>query len=142
MTLREIVLPVAALVVATPAAAPVTVAAPVAAQSPAPTELSGTLASGAKWRATVPANWNGTLLLWSRGYSRTAGTPEAAPSQMREALLAQGYALAGSDYGAGGWALEQAVPAQDETITAFAAAHRKPARIIAWGYSMGGLVST
>ncbi|WP_066659766.1 hypothetical protein, partial [Sphingomonas sp. CCH9-H8] len=35
-----------------------------------------------------------------------------------------------------------AVPAQRATIAAFAAKHGKPKRVIAWGSSMGGLVST
>lgn len=103
---------------------------------------TGTLPSGARWQAEVPANWNGTLLLWSRGYSFTKGEPENAPKGMRDALLAAGYALVGSDYGAGGWALAEAVPSQRATVDAFAAAHGKPKRIIAWGYSMGGLVTT
>ncbi len=90
----------------------------------------------------MPAQWNGTLLLWSRGYANRAGSPESAPRELKAALLAQGYALAGSDYGSGGWALEQAVPAQIATIAAFAARHGQPRRIIAWGNSMGGLVTT
>ena len=93
MLLRGMILPLALL-----AAAPVSESQ----GRQRTTELSGTLASGAQWRAEVPANWNGTLLLWSRGYSRGSGEPESAPKQMREALLAQGYALAGSNYGAGG----------------------------------------
>lgn len=101
-----------------------------------------TLPSGAKWAAEVPANWNGTLLLWSRGYSPNVGSPDAAPKPHRQALLDAGYAIAGSDYGAGGWALADAVPAQRATIAAFAAKYGKPKRVIAWGYSMGGLVST
>lgn len=131
--LRGVAVSVAVLVAATPLSG---------AKQAGPTALAGTLASGAKWRAEVPEHWNGTLLLWSRGYSRDSGEPELAPGQSRAVLLAQGYALAASNYGAGGWALEQAVPAQDATLKAFAAAHRKPVRVIAWGYSMGGLVST
>jgi pimeloyl-ACP methyl ester carboxylesterase len=38
--------------------------------------------------------------------------------------------------------LEEAVPAQRATIAAFSAAYGKPRRVIAWGYSMGGLVTT
>ncbi|MDT8758428.1 alpha/beta hydrolase [Sphingomonas psychrotolerans] len=101
-----------------------------------------TLPSGAHWNAEVPANWNGTLLLWSRGYSPRLGEPEVAARGLREALLAEGYALAGSDYGAAGWALERAVPAQRDTVAAFAAVYGKPKRVIAWGHSMGGLVTT
>ncbi len=101
-----------------------------------------TLPGGARWSAEVPANWNGTLLLYSRGYSPSAGNPDPAPKQHRQALLDAGYAIAGSDYGSGGWALEQAIPAQRATLAAFAAKHGKPRRVIAWGSSMGGLVST
>ena len=45
-------------------------------------------------------------------------------------------------YLSGSWALEQAVPAQRDTVAAFAATYGKPKRVIVWGYSMGGLVST
>lgn len=105
-------------------------------------QAAQTLLGGARWSAEVPANWNGTLLLYSRGYSPSAGNPDPAPKQHRQALLDAGYAIAGSDYGSGGWALEQAVPAQRATLAAFAAKHGKPKRVIAWGSSMGGLVST
>ncbi len=108
----------------------------------APRASTGITASGAKWQAQVPANWNGTLLLWARGWSPQAGEPAVAPPEWREALLAQGYALAASNYGASGWALAEAVPAQDETVRAFAAIYGKPRRTIAWGASMGGLVTT
>ena len=100
------------------------------------------LPGGARWAAEVPADWNGTLLLYSRGYSPSAGNPDPAPKQHRQALLDAGYAIAGSDYGSGGWAVEQAVPAQRATLAAFVARHGKPKRVIAWGSSMGGLVST
>lgn len=114
-----------------------------AADAALPADVSGAaLASGAAWSAKVPANWNGTLLLWSRGYSPVAGAPDVVPPQWREALLARGYALAGSNYGASGWALAEAVPAQEETVATFAARYGAPRRVIGWGYSMGGLVST
>jgi pimeloyl-ACP methyl ester carboxylesterase len=100
------------------------------------------LPGGAQWLADVPQKWNGTLLLWSRGYSSNVGKPENAPPNAKAELLAAGYALAGSDYGIGGWALEQAVPAQLATLSAFTARYGKPKRIIAMGNSMGGLVTT
>lgn len=103
---------------------------------------SGVTDGGATWVAVVPENWNGTLLLWGRGYSFKLGAPEAAPADWQPALLAKGYALAASNYGSSGWALEEAVPAQVATIAAFSKAHKKPARTIAWGSSMGGLVTT
>ena len=108
------------------------------AKEAAPQQLPG----GVQWSADMPTNWNGTLLLWSRGYALRAGQPESGPRELKAALLAQGYALAGSDYGSGGWALEQAVPAQRATLAAFAAKYGQPRRVIAWGNSMGGLVTT
>ncbi len=102
---------------------------------------TGALADGATWRATVPPNWNGTLLLWSHGYARTKPVAEDAPAAAREALLAAGYALAGSSYSEGGWALATAVPDQEATIAAFTERFSRPKRTIAWGYSMGALVT-
>lgn len=122
--------------------AAVTLAPPSAIAQAAEEGSVNVLPGGARWAAEVPANWNGTLLLWSRGYSVSPNGAEAAPKQHRQALLDAGYAIAGSDYGSGGWALAEAVPAQRATIAAFAKAHGEPKRVIAWGNSMGGLVST
>ena len=107
-----------------------------------PATATGKTPAGADWAAEVPARWNGTLLLWGRGYSPKRAAPDAAPSVWKQALLEQGYALAGSNYGAEGWALAEAVPAQRATIDAFAKVYGQPRRTIAWGQSMGGLVST
>lgn len=122
----------------------VMLAAPLVAQDAAPVSrmIEGTLAGGAKWQALVPANFNGSLLLWSHGYSPRIDPAEPAPAQYRDLLLAKGYALVASDYGAGGWSLEQAVPAQRATVEAFVAREGRPARVLAWGSSMGGLIST
>ncbi len=115
------------------------VLAPASAQAPS---ANGELPGGARWTSDVPANWNGTLLVWSRGYSNRAGRPESAPDVLKGELLSRGYALVGSDYGSAGWALAEAIPAQRAAITAFAAAHGKPRRVIGFGNSMGGLVTT
>lgn len=113
--------------------------APATAQAPS---ASKELPGGAKWTSDVPAKWNGTLLVWSRGYSNRAGRPESAPESLKAELLSRGYALVGSDYGSAGWALAEAVPAQRAAIAAFTAAHGKPRRVIGFGNSMGGLVTT
>ncbi|NOW46305.1 pimeloyl-ACP methyl ester carboxylesterase [Novosphingobium sp. SG751A] len=107
-----------------------------------PETAEGTLPSGAKWAAQVPANWNGTLLVWGRGYSAKLGAPELAPANAKALLLEKGYALLASDYGAAGWSLAEAAPAQAQAIAAFAQTYGKPKRTIAWGNSMGGLVTT
>lgn len=126
------------------ASAALALALPAAAQAPAQTPriVEGQLAGGAHWKALVPANFNGHLLVWSHGYSPRIDPPEPAPVQYRDLLLQRGYALIASDYGAGGWSLEQAIPAQRAAVEAFAAREGRPARVLAWGSSMGGLIST
>lgn len=115
--------------------------APISAQTSGVRQFGGQLSTGARWQAFVPARWNGTLLVWARGYAPDANLPDPAPSEMRERLLARGYALLASDYGSGGWALKEAVPAQRGAIAAFVAARGRPKRTIAWGASMGSLVT-
>jgi pimeloyl-ACP methyl ester carboxylesterase len=112
-----------------------------AAATPPSVSAEDALVGGARWTADVPADWNGVLLLWSRGYSEAVPPPSDAPPELKAWLLQQGYALAGSNYGAGGWALEQAQPAQIATLDAFTKRFGRPRRVIAWGASMGGLTT-
>ncbi|MCK5750081.1 MAG: hypothetical protein KAH44_27950, partial [Oricola sp.] len=105
-------------------------------------KTAGVLDSGAEWTAAVPPEWNGVLLLWSHGYDPTLSPAEYAPPSVADALLSQGYALAGSAYSSGGWALEDAVPDQAATIDAFSELYSAPETVIGWGMSMGGLVTT
>ena len=119
------------------AAAPLAVAA-----AGVPRHIEGRLASGASYVYDVPAAWNGKLLLFSHGYARGPDNPARNVARdEKDALLAAGYALAGSSYAHTGWAIEDAVPDQLATLDAFAAAVGKPARTYAWGSSMGGLVT-
>jgi alpha-beta hydrolase superfamily lysophospholipase len=110
----------------------------------ATTHFTGTLADGATWIADVPSEWNGVLLLYSHGFGPlvAADAPSAASAS---ALLARGYALAGSSYDPNGswWALQSAVRDQFQTIDAATvdALPHAPSRVIAVGTSMGGLVS-
>jgi hypothetical protein len=110
----------------------------------ATTHATGTLADGATWIADVPDNWNGVLLLYSHGFGplTAADAPDPASAS---ALLARGYALAGSSYDPNGswWALKSAVSDQFQTIAAATAnaLPRAPGRVIAVGSSMGGLIS-
>jgi pimeloyl-ACP methyl ester carboxylesterase len=104
---------------------------------------AGSLADGATWIADVPDGWNGTLVLFSHGYTpgptnppRDAPTPAAAA-----ALLAEGYALAGSSYAQPAWALGTAADDQLGTLAAFRHQIGRPRTTIALGQSMGGLVS-
>ena len=72
-------------------------AAASASATPASTHSSGTLLDGATWVADVPANWNGTLLLYSHGYGPLTAADAPDPTT-QAALLGMGYAMAGSSY--------------------------------------------
>jgi alpha-beta hydrolase superfamily lysophospholipase len=96
------------------------------------------------WVADVPVNWNGTLLLYSHGFGPLTALDAPDPAT-QAALLARGYALAGSSYDPNGseWALDTAVQDQFGALTAVedTVLPSKPAQVLAIGSSMGGLVS-
>jgi pimeloyl-ACP methyl ester carboxylesterase len=108
------------------------------------TSYSGTLADSAQWIAQVPADWNGTVLLYSHGFGPLVA--QDAPSAGSAAqLLAQGYALVGSSYDVNGswWALDAAVSDQFASLDAFLlASGLHPQHTLAVGTSMGGLVNS
>ncbi|MFL6073824.1 MAG: hypothetical protein ACJ73S_10560 [Mycobacteriales bacterium] len=106
-----------------------------------PQTYGGTLTDGATWVADVPAHWNGTLILYSHGYGPLTAQDAASPA-LRQDLLAEGYAMVGSSYsGPSLWALASAVDDQFDSLRAVERIIGAPRRAIAWGTSMGGLVS-
>ena len=52
-----------------------------------------------------------------------------------------GYALAGSSYATTGWAIQQALPDQIATLNAFDQVFGPPGRTVAWGHSLGGIIT-
>jgi len=106
--------------------------------------ITGTLADGATYVIDVPPLWNGTLLLYSHGYV-TPGSPNPAEDVGDPItggfMLAAGYALAGSSYATTGWAVQQAIPDQIATLDAFEGIVGNPLKTIAWGHSLGGMIT-
>src|ERR1700734_1644401 len=106
--------------------------------------LNGTLADGATYEIQVPANWNCTLFLYSHGYvvpgsanpAQDVGDPVTGGW-----LLGHGYALAGSSYASTGWAIQQALTDQITTLNVFDQQVGTPTRTIAWGHSLGGIIT-
>ncbi len=99
---------------------------------------------GAAYTIEVPANWNGTLLLYSHGYvfpGRPNPAQDAGDPLTGAALLSQGYALAGSSYSSTGWALQQAFHDQIALLNFFDQTCGHPTRTIAWGHSLGGIIT-
>jgi hypothetical protein len=105
---------------------------------------SGTLADSAQWIGQVPADWNGTVMLYSHGFGPLVAADAPSPGSAAQ-LLAQGYALVGSSYDVNGswWALDTAVSDQFGSLTAFlAASGLHPRHTLAVGTSMGGLINS
>lgn len=105
--------------------------------------LKGAL-GGANYLIQVPANWNGTLLLYSHGYAFVGSALNAADASdplTNAELLQEGYALAGSSYSQNGWALQQAFHDQIALLDFFDATCGHPSRTIPWGDSLGGIIT-
>jgi pimeloyl-ACP methyl ester carboxylesterase len=108
------------------------------------TTHTGTLADGATFLIEVPANWNGTLFLYSHGYvvpgssnpAQNVGDPVT-----RFFMLSSGYALAGSSYATTGWAIHEALTDQIAILDLFKLIVGHPKRTIAWGHSLGGIIT-
>jgi pimeloyl-ACP methyl ester carboxylesterase len=104
----------------------------------------GKFSDGATYLIQVPAKWNGTLVLYSHGYvvpgfsnpAEDVGDPITGAY-----LLANGYALGGSSYATTGWAIQQALPDQIEVLDTFKKLIGTPSRTIAWGHSLGGIIT-
>jgi len=120
-------------------------ASPSCGTSGAVTTLNGSLPDGATYEIQCPSGpWNGTLFLYSHGYvvpgsanpAQDAGDPVTGGW-----LLSHGYALAGSSYATTGWAIQQALPDQISTLNVFDQTYRTPTRTIAWGHSLGGIIT-
>src|SRR5271155_3466498 len=143
-TIKQTVLSMAAVAVLFVAVAGNARAQTCATKQPGVLMLTGTLADTATYCVEVPANWNGTLFLYSHGYVE----PGAANPAMdvgdpitRFFMLSSGYALAGSSYATTGWAIQQALPDQIAVLDLFDKAFGNPKRTIAWGHSLGGIIT-
>ena len=108
------------------------------------TTHTGNFPDGATYVMQVPANWNGTLFLYSHGYvppgssnpARDVGDPATGLF-----MLSSGFALAGSSYAHTGWALQEALLDQIAVLDIFKRDFGTPSRTIAWGHSLGGIVT-
>jgi pimeloyl-ACP methyl ester carboxylesterase len=112
---------------------------------------------GAAYEIALPEKWNGTLLLYSHGYRQAEAAPpdfeapstaaEPAPGwsggqkEVGQALLDQGYALAGSAYASNGWAVAEGIEAGEKLHNFFVDKVGEPDRTYVWGDSLGGLVT-
>jgi pimeloyl-ACP methyl ester carboxylesterase len=134
---------IAVLVACAPATGAVPSHTPSPSPSPTTSSVTGSIGS-AQYRIEVPAAWNGTLFLYSHGYVAPGRINLAADSPTKDIstwLLDNGYAIAGSSYSTTGWALEDAFKDQIALLDLFDQRFSKPKRVIAWGGSLGGIVT-
>ncbi len=143
--LAAIALSAALLTAGLTSSAPVLASARTCGGSGSGTTLTGTLPDRAAWKIQCPAGaWNGTLFLYSHGYvvpgtnnpAQDVGDPVTGAW-----MLSHGFALAGSSYATTGWAIQQALPDQISTLDVFGATYGPPARTVAWGHSLGGIIT-
>src|SRR5207253_3318865 len=72
------------------------------------------------------------------GTSSAAAAPDGPTGKW---LLDGGYALAASSYSSSGWAIADALKDQIALLDHFAAQVGEPKRVIAWGGSLGGIIT-
>jgi hypothetical protein len=138
-------------VVIVTAVALVSPAAPAQAAPPAttPVDLVGEI-GGAPFEIRVPANWNGTLVLHAHGYRDRADHPGEVDDRSvsafvndatEQAMLAAGYAIAGSAYSVNGWAVREGIKDMRALAAHFRQVVGKPSRTLLAGVSMGSVIA-
>lgn len=107
-----------------------------------PGDYNGTLL-GAAYQVRIPKNWNRVLIIFARGYSYDIPAPEAFPGGplVEQQILDAGYAIAGSAFSAGGWAIPQGIK-DSVTLAGFLRLWGCfPRHTIIFGVSMGSVVA-
>ena len=119
----------------------------------------GVTSDGAPYSMMVPANFNGTVALYSHGYRynidipveipriggyKVTNTPEPTPygnSTVAQYLFSQGVGIVGSGFARQGWNLDSAVATNVELIDTFKKQFPKTTKVVAWGSSLGGAIT-
>lgn len=92
------------------------------------------------YQFAVPADWNGTLVIWNHGYSFSPPGPDPDLGPLADVQLAQGYAVAASSYSQSQWAVFNTRRDNTRLIEAFTEQVGEPNSIIMTGASLGGIV--
>jgi pimeloyl-ACP methyl ester carboxylesterase len=148
----------ASLLVAAPTVAS---ANPVCTTASGVTTCLGATSDTAPYMLMTPANFNGTVYLYSHGYrnnvplpaalsaatgfpATVVNTPEPAPNgdaKIIGALLGKGYAVMGSGFARQGWNADSAIKTNVELIGVFKKQYPTTTKVVAWGTSLGGFIT-
>jgi hypothetical protein len=118
-------------------------------QDPGPLDLTGEL-HGAPYEIRVPADWNGTLVMFAHGYRDRADHPGETDNRSadafggeaaEQAMLAAGYAVAGSAYATNGWSVSDGIRDTKDLAGYFARVVARPRTTLLAGFSMGSVVA-
>ena len=119
----------------------------------------GVTSDGAPYSMMVPANFGGTVALYSHGYRynidipagipliggyKVTNTPEPVPggnAAVAQYLFSQGVAVVGSGFARQGWNADSALKTNVELIGVFKAQFPKTTKVVAWGSSLGGAIT-
>ncbi len=119
----------------------------------------GVTSDGAPYMMMVPANFGGTVALYSHGYRynidipagipliggyKVTNTPEPIPngnSAVAQYLFSQGVAVVGSGFARQGWNPDSAIKTNVELIGVFKTQFPKTTKVVAWGSSLGGVIT-
>lgn len=90
----------------------------------------------------VPDGWNGDLVLYAHGITLPASAPLALPDvgPLRDALLANGFAVAMSSFDANGYALKDGLERTQQLSGLFAAHFGPPRHTYVVGASLGAII--
>ncbi len=119
----------------------------------------GVTSDGAPYAMQVPANFNGTVALYSHGYRfnvdipagiplvggyKITNTPEPIPggnADVAKYFFSQGIAIVGSGFARQGWNPDSAIATNVELIDTFKKQFPKTTKVVAWGSSLGGVIT-
>jgi pimeloyl-ACP methyl ester carboxylesterase len=119
----------------------------------------GVTSDGAPYAMQVPANFNGTVALYSHGYRynvdipsaipliggyKITNTPEPVPggnAEVAKYFFSQGVAILGSGFARQGWNPDSAIKTNVELIDTFKKQFPKTTKVVAWGASLGGVIT-
>jgi pimeloyl-ACP methyl ester carboxylesterase len=103
--------------------------------------LEGRSATGALWVLDKPAAWNRSLIVYLHGYTLPSD-PVALPNngEVRDSLLARGYAVAASSFSSNGFAVREGMRDSDALREIFRQHVGEPRHTYLFGRSLGGLI--